>query len=304
MMHADEVNIDVALIRQLLVSQFPHWADLPLQAIHPEGTDNVMYKLGSNKVVRLPRMTGAVTSLEKELAWLPQLVPHLPIAIPVLLGQGHAEANYPFPWLICGWLEGKSPNIANPIDQHQAAIDLGNFVAAMQKINSVNAPSCNRGQPLGLYNEEVREAISLLRDTYDISLLMPIWESVLTIPKWSGNLVWIHGDLHAGNLLAEHGRVTAVVDFGLAGVGDPACDMMVAWTLLTAKTREVFRAIVQPDEATWARGRGWAFYLGVVAYPYYRASNPVFAGIAKRAIDEVLAEYMQGDNVIKLKSLR
>lgn len=289
-MHADEININTALVRQLLANQFKDWANLPLQVIHPEGTDNAMYKLGDDKVVRLPRTKGSAVSLEKECSLLPKLAPHLPIAIPTICGEGIPEADYPCPWLICKWLEGKTPIDEAMLDHHQAAIDLGDFVAAMQKINCIGGPKCRRGQPLSSRDEETREAIALLSDSYDASVVTNIWESVLTIPQWTGSPIWIHGDLHAGNLLAQGGRVTAVVDFGCAGIGDPACDMMVAWTLLTAETREIFRSIVKPDSATWARGRGWALTFGIVAYPYYSVSNPIFANIAKRAIEEVIAD--------------
>ncbi len=289
-MHADEIDIDTALVQKLLENQFPSWAGLPLGVIRPEGTDNAMYKLGSDKVIRLPRMEKSAVNVEKELLWLPTLSPLLPIEIPRILGKGNSEVGYPFPWLICRWLKGKNPDTENILDHHQAAIDLGNFVSAMQKINSTNGPKCSRGQPLSSRDQETRQSITLLSDIYDTKLLTHIWQSVVETPVWSGDPVWIHGDLHAGNLLAENGRVTAVVDFGTMGVGDPACDIMVAWTLLTRETREIFRSIVQPDDATWARGRGWALHLGIVGYPYYRTSNPIFACVAKRAIDEVLTD--------------
>jgi len=289
-MHADEVDIDAALVRQLLAKQFVDWAGLSLKVIRPEGTDNAMYKLGSDKVVRLPRTENSAISLEKERLWLPKLAPLLPITVPVIQGEGHSDVGYPFSWFICQWLEGKNPSSENMLDNHQAAIDLGHFVSSMRKISSMDGPKCRRGQPLSTRDQETREAIVLLQDTYDTSLLNDLWESALAAPEWSGDPVWIHGDLHAGNLLAKDGRITAVVDFGLAGVGDPACDIMVAWTLLTAEAREVFRSIVQPDAATWARGRGWALHLGIVGYPYYRVTNPIFAAIAKRAIDEILVD--------------
>lgn len=289
-MHADEIDINTSLVRQLLANQFKDWANLPLQVIRPEGTDNAMYKLGDDKVVRLPRTKGSAVSLEKERLLLPELAHHLPIAIPAIYRQGIPEADYPCPWLICEWLEGKTPIDENMLDHHQAAIDLGNFVSAMHKINLSNGPKCRRGQPISARDQETREGIASLRNMYDVSLLTDLWESVLEEPEWSEAPVWIHGDLHAGNLLAKDGRVMAVIDFGLAGVGDPACDIMVAWTFLTAETRNVFRSIVQPDDATWARGRGWALHLGIVGYPYYRTTNPIFANIAKRAIDEVIAD--------------
>ncbi|MCP4922574.1 MAG: aminoglycoside phosphotransferase family protein [bacterium] len=289
-MHADEVDISPELIRKLLEDQFPNWADLPLKVIRPEGTDNAMYKLGGDKVVRLPRTQRSAIHIEKEQLWLPKLAPLLPISIPTSLGQGRPGEVYPFSWLICPWLKGKNPDTTeNRVDPHQAAVDLGSFIAALQKIDSIGGPECARGQPLVTRDEGVREAISLSQDIYDPKRMTRLWEAALEVPAWTGDPVWIHGDLHAGNLLAKNGQVTAVVDFGSAGVGDPASDMMVAWALLTPETREIFRSIVQPDDDTWERGRGWALSF-IVAYPYYRLSNPLFAHIAKRVVDEVLAD--------------
>jgi aminoglycoside phosphotransferase (APT) family kinase protein len=290
-MHADEIDINFHLVHKLLSVQFPDWANLELKLIRPEETDNVMYKLGDDKVIRLPRTEGSATNVKKECRWLPHLAAFLPIAIPTLLAEGRPSADYNLPWYICQFLEGKNPNTETMLDHHQTAIDLGNFVSTMQKIDSKNGPKCRRGQPLNTRDQETREAINLLSDTYDADLVTDIWGSALAAPIWSKPPVWIHEDLHAGNLLAQNGRITAIVDFGSAGIGDPACDLMVAWTLLTSETRDTFRSIVQPDDATWARARGWALTFGIVAFPYYRLSNPVFASIAKRALDEVLTDY-------------
>ena len=294
-LHNDEIDINAALVKQLLASQFPGWADLRLRVLSGAGTDNAMYKLGDDKVVRLPRTARSATNIDKERLWLPKLAPCLPISIPTILGKGSPAATYPLPWLIYRWLEGQTPNTESMLDRHLAAIDLGNFVVEMKKISSVNGPKSKRGQPLSTRDEETRFAITSLTDTYDVSVLIDMWESALTSPLWSEAPVWIHGDLHAGNVLTQNHRVTAVVDFGSAGVGDPACDMMVAWTLLTPETRQIFRSIVQPDHATWARGRGWALTFGIVAYPYYRISNPTLARIAKRTIEQTIADYKYPD---------
>jgi len=117
------------------------------------------------------------------------------------------------------------------------------------------------------------------------------WEVALAAPVWQGSPVWLHGDLQAGNLLTRQGHLSAVIDFGCLGVGDPACDLQVAWNFLSAKTRDVFRASLPVDAATWARGRGWALSVGLIALPYYQNTNPILAGISRRAIDEVLADH-------------
>jgi aminoglycoside phosphotransferase (APT) family kinase protein len=129
---------------------------------------------------------------------------------------------------------------------------------------------------------------------FDEVALTAAWEAALDAPAWTDPPVWIHGDLQSGNLLAVGGKLTAVIDFECLGVGDPACDLMVAWNLLSAETRDVFRAALPVDDATWARGRGWALTAGLVALPYYQHTNPVLADISRRAITEVLADHARG----------
>jgi len=289
-MHIDEVDINPELIKDLLQEQFPKWENQPLQLMHPEGTDNAMYRLGNDKLIRLPRTEGSSLNIEKELTWLPKLGPKLPISIPSIIGRGMANKNYPFPWLICEWLEGSNPDQEGMIDEQKAATDLAFFVKAMQQVPTVEGPNCSRGQPLNTREKEVLQSIPLLKELYDTNLLKELWESASSAPHWKRDPVWIHGDLHAGNLLAMEKKIVGVVDWGLAGIGDPACDMIVAWTLLCQQSREIFRSLVQPDDHTWSRGRGWALFLGIVGYPYYRDTNPIFAGIAKRALDQVIAE--------------
>lgn len=290
-MHVDEVDTSPELVKDLLLGQFPEWASDPIQIMQPEGTDNAMYRLGNNKLIRLPRTKGSSLNIEKEMTWLPKLEPSLPIPIPKIIGTGFPDKDYPFHWLICEWLDGLNPNQEGMLDEHMAAKDLGAFVKAMQHINPVNGPSCRRGKPLNTCDEEVKKSIPLLKELYDEKLISELWEFTSNVPLWEHDPVWIHGDLHSGNLLAKEKKIVGVVDWGLAGVGDPACDMMVAWTLLGQEGRKIFRSIVQPDDDTWHRGRGWALFLGIVGYPYYRITNPIFASIAKRALDQVTTNH-------------
>jgi len=136
-----------------------------------------------------------------------------------------------------------------------------------------------------------RDAIATLRGALDADAAPAVWDAAIEAPAWRGSPVWLHGDLQSGNLLVVQGRLSAVIDFGCLGVGDPACDVMAAWIFLSAETRDVFRAALQVDEATWARGRGWALSVGLIALPYYQDTNPVLAGIARRAIREALADH-------------
>ncbi|HSX35808.1 MAG TPA: aminoglycoside phosphotransferase family protein [Patescibacteria group bacterium] len=290
MMHSNEIKIEADLVRELLKVQFPKWADLPLSPITPSGTDNAMFKLGDALAVRLPRTEHAAQNIEKECRWLPKLAPHLPLPIPAPVAQGKPHEKYPLPWAICHLLVGENLNVSHLDDLHQAAIDMGEFVSALQQIDVASGPINKRGLPLNTRDEETRAAITQLEGVIDVDRAASAWESMLALPQWNGLPTWLHGDLHPGNLLVKAGRISAVIDFGSCGVGDPAADLMFAWAVLDTKSREVFRSIVKPDEASWARGRGWAFTMGIVAYPYYQESNPVFAAVAKRAMDEALAD--------------
>jgi len=291
MMHEGECKVNNNLLKNLLTEQFPQWADLNIRLIQPEGTDNAMYYLGKDKIIRLPRIPSAAKNIDKEINWLPKLAPLLPIEIPKPMGFGEPNQMYPFHWYICQRIKGSNPDLNNPLDLEQAAIDLGQFVNAMRKISLKNGPRVKRGMPLRNMDVETRQAINQLSDLYDIKLLAKIWDETLSVPDWTGKDIWIHADLHAGNVLAFDGKITGIVDFGMMGVGDPSADCMPAWTLLSQGTRNIFKDIVNPDTATWLRGRGWAFCMGVVAYPYYKDTNPAFAALARKMIDEVIQSY-------------
>ncbi|GIK38091.1 MAG: hypothetical protein BroJett011_19240 [Chloroflexota bacterium] len=294
-MHDDEVDITASLVARLLTAQFPQWAELPLKPVSSAGTDNALYRLGTDLVVRLPRIPGAAGQVTKEQQWLPRLAPFLPLAVPLPLAQGNPGEGYPWPWSVYRWLDGETAILERIADPGQAAIDLAQFITALQQIDPTGGPSPGahnsfRGVPLATRDVSTRAAIASLDGTLDTVAAIAVWEAALQTPAWSGPPLWIHGDLQAGNLLAVQGRLSAVIDFGCLGVGDPACDVMAAWLYLPAETRDLFRAALSVDDATWVRGRGWALSVGLIALPYYQNTNPVLAGIARRAIAEALAD--------------
>jgi len=294
-MHADEVDTDPALVRRLLTAQFPQWANLPIAPVESAGTDNALFRIGDALVARLPRIAWAVGQAEKEIRWLPVLAPHLPLAIPVLIALGAPGEGYPWHWSVAPWIEGENATLDRIADPRQTAIDLAGFVAALWRIDASGGPApgpgnSGRGERLANRDAETRTAIEALRGDLDSAAVTTAWESALRAPEWGKPPVWIHGDLHSGNLLAQRGALCAILDFGCLGVGDPACDVMAAWLYLPSGARAAFRAVLEVDDATWARGRGWALSMGLIALPYYKVTNPVLAGIARRAIDEVLAD--------------
>ena len=295
-MHVDEVDTGVSLVLRLLCAQFPQWADLPVEPTHSTGTGNALYRLGADMVVRLPRTLSAVGQVDKEQQWLPILAPHLPLNIPIPLAKGQPSDGYPWHWSVYRWLEGEDATTAAIADPHQAATDLAQFIIALQQIETTGGPppgehNFYRGVPLAMRDRETREAIAALHDVFDVNRMTAAWDAAIKTPTWNTAPVWVHGDLHAANLLVQKGKLSAVIDFGGLGVGDPACDVMAAWVFLSAENRAMFRAVLQVDDATWARGRGWALSFGLIALPYYQTTNPVLAAIARRAINEALADH-------------
>ena len=293
-MHANEVDTDPFLVRGLLAAQFPQWAHLPIAPVESAGTDNALYRLGDALVARLPRIAWAVGQAEKEMRWLPVLAPHLPLAIPVPLAVGAPGEGYPWHWSVAPWIEGENATLDRIADPRQTAIDLAGFVAALWRIDASDGPgpgpgNSGRGERLAARDAETRTAIEALRGDLNTDAVTAVWESALHAPIWSSRPVWLHGDLHSGNLLAQRGKLSAILDFGCLGVGDPACDVMAAWLYLPAEARGVFRAALDVDDATWSRARGWALSMGLIALPYYKGANPVLAGIARNAIQQTLA---------------
>ena len=291
-MHADEIETSPALVRRLLEAQFPRWAARPVEPVSFRGTENALYRLGDDKVVRLPTRPRPAVTLEKERRWLPRLAPHLPLAVPTPLAEGAPSEDYPFTWSIYSWLPGATVIEAPIADLRQAAVDLAGFIRALQRIDATGGPgpgehNFGRGEPLANRDEPMRAAIAAL-GAHD---RVAAWEEALSVPDWDRPPVWIHGDLDARNVLVENGRLSAVLDFGSVGVGDPACDVMVAWKLFDGDSREVFRRELAVDDATWARARGWALSQALVALAYYTLeTNPVLVREAQHWLEELDAD--------------
>jgi aminoglycoside phosphotransferase (APT) family kinase protein len=268
-MHADELELDVARVRGLLGAQFPAWADLPLRRIEPSGTDNAIFRLGDELSVRLPRRDGPTRAGSKELEWLPRLAPLLPVEIPLPVAQGRPGGGYPWYWEIHTWVDGDTVPVEE-LDAIQAARDLAAVVAALQRVDPTGAPR-GRGIPLAEREPEMRSWFARLGD----DAVTAEWGSIVTAPPWDGPPVWHHGDLDARNWLVRDGSIAGVVDWACMGVGDPACDVMVAWKLHSAVARDAFREALPVDDATWERARGWALSQAVAILAYYAPeSNP------------------------------
>jgi aminoglycoside phosphotransferase (APT) family kinase protein len=294
-MHADEVDVEPDLVRRLLERQFPHLAGLPLRRVPSAGTDNAIFRVGDRLAARLPRYPNAARQVEKEQRWVPVVAPYLPLAVPVPVGAGEPGEGYPFPWSVVPWLDGENATLDRFPDPRVLAADVGALVAAFRAIDVPGGPApgrhnFSRGVPLATRDERTRECIAESAAEVDAAAVTAAWDAALRVPPWAGPPCWLHGDLQSGNLLARDGRLTGVIDFGGLGVGDPACDLIVAWNLLPAGARDVFRDAAGADEATWARGRGWALSIALLALPYYLTTNPAIVASSRHVIAEVLAD--------------
>jgi aminoglycoside phosphotransferase (APT) family kinase protein len=293
--HADEINIDVLLIKRLLTSQFPQWADLPIRPVEFGGHDNKMFHLGEEMSIRLPSSAKYSKQVEKEHRWLPILAPLLPLPIPVPLAMGASEKYFPSHWSVYEWLDGKNAAVAQIEDMQQFAITLAQFLTALQRCDAAGGPPPGphnffRGGPLSTYDAEVRQALAALDGRIDMKAVTDMWETALA-STWQNPPVWLHGDVSAGNLLVKAGRLSAVIDFGCSGVGDPACDLSIAWTFFNGESREAFRAAISTDNDTWARGRGWTLWKALLTLAKaYELDCPEEAGKSHRIIEALLTE--------------
>jgi aminoglycoside phosphotransferase (APT) family kinase protein len=292
-MHADEIATNAALVRRLVDRQFPRWTDLLITPVASSGTDHDIYRLGRDLAVRLPRIAWAAGQPATEARWLPVFAPHLPLALPVPVALGRPDDGYPFAWAVHEWLPGRAATDGAVDDLDRAAVELAGFVRAFRRLDTTGAHPRSpggRGGPLAERDDGVRQAVAALGDRVDAAAVLRSWEGSLGAPPWDGPEVWVHGDLLPGNLLADGGRLSAVIDFGCLNVGDPACDLQPAWNLFAGSSRRAFLAELSTDEAARLRGRGWVLSQAVIALPYYWHTNPGIVRRALHGLDQVLAD--------------
>jgi aminoglycoside phosphotransferase (APT) family kinase protein len=295
MSETDDLTIDAPLVRRLVAAQFPHWAGLPVRPVARGGWDNRTFHLGDGMLVRLPSAAGYAEQVAKEQHWLPRLAPLLPLPIPAPLGKGRPGEGYPWPWSIYRWLDGEPASAGGIVDLGRFAVDVAAFLVALQRVDATGGPPAgphnfHRGGPPGFYDAETRQALATLDGRIDAAAATEVWQAALTA-EWRGPPVWFHGDIAVGNLLLERGRLSAVIDFGTSGVGDPACDLAIAWTLFEGESRAAFRAALPLDAGTWARGRGWALWKALIVHAGLPGTNTREAEASRRVIAEVLADH-------------
>ncbi len=288
------VDINVDLVKRLIESQFPQYATMQLEAVQPGGWDNRTFRLGQELSVRLPSAERYAAQVEKEHRWLPKLAPQLPLPIPVPLAMGMPVEEYPWPWSIYRWLEGQSAATSSITDLSAFARSLAHFLAALHRVDATDGPAAgshnfHRGGCLAIYNAETQAALSALPGRVDTDTAAEIWTAALS-SEWSRQPLWIHGDIASGNLLIKDGVLSAVIDFGSSAVGDPTCDLVIAWTEFSDDSRAAFRAELPFDDDTWRRARGWALWKALIAVA---RGDGGYLSIekARKTITEVIADH-------------
>lgn len=289
------LEVDAGLARRLVAAQFPQWAGLPVTPVEVNGWDNTTFRLGERMKVRLPTAERYVAQVEKEQRWLPLLAPHLPLPIPAPIATGVPGEGYPFPWSVYEWLEGEPASRERISDLGHFATDLAAFLLALYAIDASGGPvagahNFHRGGSLGVYDGETREATAKLAGKIDGAAATEVWEAALA-SRWERAPVWVHGDVAAGNLLIRDGRLAAVIDFGSSGVGDPACDLVIAWTLFDAASRAAFRSALGLDADAWARGRGWALWKALITLARAIGTGAAIEARERRIIGEILGDH-------------
>ncbi|CDN46918.1 aminoglycoside phosphotransferase family protein [Neorhizobium galegae] len=290
------VEIDAALVKNLIAAQFPDWADLSVRPVANGGWDNRTFHLGETMLVRLPSAERYVAQVEKEHRFLPAFGPQLPLPIPVPLGLGKPGEGYPWPWSVYAWIAGDRSSLQAIANLTVFAEDLADFLLALRKIDPSDGPPPGphnffRGGALEVYDNETRRSIRVLADQIDVPLITEIWERALA-STWKNRPVWVHGDVAEGNLLVRDGRLAAVIDFGSSGTGDPACDLVIAWTLFDEPAAHAFRNRVKLDTETWERARGWCLWKALITAAGEPGTNPLVKDEHRRWIDRIVADHL------------
>jgi len=275
-------HIDAALVRRLIETQFPHWSDLLVRPVDADGWDNRTFRIGDHLSARLPSASGYVPQVRKEATWLPVLAGELTLPIPEVVAIGRPGCGYPFEWTVRRWIEG-TPVASVEVDALRLADDLASFLLQLQSVDPVGpapgAHSAHRGGPLTHYDAETRSAIATLGSVIDGRAALAEWQRAVGAIGTPAP-VWFHGDIATGNLLVTDGVLSGVIDFGCAGVGDPACDLAIAWTYFEEPARSVFRDRLGAGADVWARGRGWALWKALIT-----VNDPITGSVAARTLD-------------------
>ena len=286
-LHADELSIDLALVRQLVDRAFPTYVDDDLSHLPASGSSNALFRLGDDRLVRLPRQPGGGASIDKEVTWLPYVAPRVTVEVPAVVGVGEPDLGYPERWAITTWLPGIRPSHSGSVRRGSTnglAEGLARFLTELRgmdvpaRATDDESLSWYRGLPLWTLDADFREAAAACRelDVLDVDEALRVWDIALDASRTAEPAAcWFHGDLLVENLLLDgSGDLAAVIDFGGLALGNPTVDLVVAWEALDVDGRAVFRRALDIDYAMWTVSKGWALFIALITLPYYGASMP------------------------------
>lgn len=303
---SQRLEIPLSVVEDLLSEQFPAWAHFPIKSLEKSGWDNRTFRLGGDMSIRLPSAAEYALQVPKEHQWLPLLAPHLSLSIPEPLALGHPSKDYPWHWSIYRWIEGESLRILDflgncsrdfeGLPMERFAVGLAQFLKELHGVDVQGGPIAGphnyyRGASPAVYDDQTRSALLQLQGLVDIHAAYSVWEAAIRT-VWDRDPVWVHGDLSADNILVNNGRLVAIIDFGCMGIGDPSCDLVIAWTFLTAEGRKIFRAALGLDPKTWARARGWALWKALITLASLKDKDEADARAQRRIITEILHDHM------------
>ena len=292
--HDDEPDTGPGVVRTLLREQLPELSGLPLGALRNTGSDNALYRLWTEYVVRLPRFSDAAERLGVELDWLPRLR-GLPAAVPEVVHAGVPHERYPYKWAVLRWLDGIDAWDARHQDGGFGS-DLGHDLAAvvreLRRVDAGDAPARQpgeRGGPLAALDERVQWWLDRAGGLVDVPAVLRLWERCLEGADDAVEPVLLHGDLIPGNLLVTGGRLSAVLDWGGLGAGDPAQDLDPAWSVLDEAGAAAFWEDLEVDESSRLRGCGFALEQAIGGVIYYAPRRHPLGEVMQRTLHRLLS---------------
>jgi aminoglycoside phosphotransferase (APT) family kinase protein/GNAT superfamily N-acetyltransferase len=290
------VDITLAMIKELISDQFAHWSDLSINPVKHIGHDRRTFHLGNEMLIRLPSTQRYAAKVEKEQKWLPFLANYLSTEIPKPISMGRPSDVYPWNWSVYKWIEGESANHLSCDNKvlNSIGLSLAKFINELHKIDTTNAPEPGahnfyRGGHPSVYSEETYRAINNLSEVINTQAATELWERAIST-RWNDKPVWVHGDFASGNVIIKDKQLAAVIDFSGICVGDPACDLVIAWTFLKGESRELFKKSVGLDKDTWDRARGWALWKALITLNNIKNKNSDQAIVQIELISDLLKE--------------
>lgn len=291
-----QLNITPALARKLIDAQFPEYTNLPITSVEQQGHDNRTYRLGNALLIRMPTDDSYALKVPKEQALLPKLSAHLTLRIPAPIKMGVASSLYPYPFSIYKWLEGTSINMLtlNEACLDKLAFDLAKFLKELQRIQTIEGPMPGqhnwwRGDHISVYDQGAREQIAQLGEIINVDSALSLWERA-SKTTWHKPFVWVHGDFAIGNMLIKDNKLSAIIDFGGMAVGDPACDLVIAWTFFKDKARTIFIQEMALDQDTWLRAKAWALWKATFELFQITNKNNFEGHIQQKIIKDILSD--------------